>query len=196
MRSVPPQFGDEPITGGPVSKNRLAFLAVAILAIPTIALAQVSHDRDLPQPTDGVRFGLGVGLTLPMGSYSNVNKLGFHGLGLIQLPIKHSPVHLRFDVMYSHTPGKTAGVSSINLLGEPSAAVRPYVLGGIGLYNSSASGGGGSSTNFAFGFGGGVLFGMGTSMHAFAEARYMSIQASGGSLSFIPITLGLMFSGN
>jgi hypothetical protein len=30
-------------------------------------------------------------------------------------------------------------------------------------------------------------------MHAFLEGRYMSVQTSGSSLNFLPITLGLLF---
>jgi len=37
-----------------------------------------------------------------------------------------------------------------------------------------------------------LLFGLG-GLHAFAEARYMSVQTSGSSLNFVPITVGLMF---
>jgi hypothetical protein len=53
-------------------------------------------------------------------------------------------------------------------------------------------GNGASTTKFAFGAGGGILFSIGT-MHAFLETRYMSVQTSGNSLSFLPVSLGLMF---
>lgn len=183
-----------------MQKKLLVATLVLAIATPVVAHAQAGA----AQPTEGVRFGVGAGLTLPMGDYSKVNSLGFHGLGLIQLPLQHSPVHLRFDVMFSHTGGKS-GVGSANLIGgtfdalyhfgDHHASARPYILGGIGLYNSKFSGGT-SSTNFAFGLGGGVLFGIGATGHAFAEARYMSVQTSGSSLTFIPITVGLMFNGN
>jgi hypothetical protein len=60
----------------------------------------------------------------------------------------------------------------------------------LGVYNFD--GGGGSETKLAFGAGGGILFSIGT-MHAFLEGRYMSVQTSGSSLTFLPVTLGLMF---
>ena len=77
-------------------------------------------------------------------------------------------------------------------LGDRAASVRPYILGGLGVYNADFGGAGNSSTKFAFGFGGGILFGIGT-MHAFLEGRYISVQTSGSSLNFVPISLGIMF---
>jgi hypothetical protein len=153
------------------------------------------------QPTEGIRFGVGGGLILPMGNYADVDKAGWNLLGVIQLPISRSPIHLRFDAMYGQTSHKsTFGSGNTTLtgatgdllyhLGEHAAKVRPYVLGGLGVYNVDA--GGSSETDFTFGFGGGILFGIGT-MHAFLEGRYMRVQASGASLPFVPVTFGVMF---
>jgi hypothetical protein len=153
------------------------------------------------QPTEGVRFGVGGGLMLPMGNYADVDKAGWHVLGLLQLPISHSPIHLRFDAMYGQTSHKS-GLGSGNTtltgatadllyhLGNRAAKVRPYVLGGLGFYNVDV--GGTSESKLAFGGGGGILFGVGT-MHAFLEGRYMSVQTSGSSVNFLPISLGVMF---
>jgi outer membrane protein with beta-barrel domain len=160
-------------------------------------LAPVLHAQN--QPTEGIRFGVGGGLTLPMGTYADFDKTGWNLLGLIQLPIARSPIHLRFDAMYGQTSHKSgsgnttltgATADLLYHLGEPAVKVRPYILGGLGFYNVDV--GGSSESDLAFGFGGGILFGVGT-MHAFLEARYMSIQASGSSLPFVPVTFGVMF---
>jgi opacity protein-like surface antigen len=172
--------------------HRFGILALALGLCATPAL-QAQH----AQPTEGISFGLGGGLTLPTSNYATFDKTGWHLLGLIQLPISESPIHLRFDVMYGATshksgPGSTkltgATADLLYHLGERASSVRPYVLGGLGFYNVSN---GSSNTKFAYGLGGGILFGLGGS-HAFLEARYMSIQASGSSLAFFPITLGVM----
>jgi hypothetical protein len=167
-------------------------LALGLVAAPALQAQKA-------QPTEGVSFGLGAGLILPTGNYGTADKAGWHVMGLIQLPIAQSPIHLRFDGMYGMTSNK-AGGGSIKLaggtadllyhLGDRAASVRPYVLGGLGFYNVNF-GAGTSESKFAFGLGGGVLFGVGT-MHAFVEGRYMSIQTSGSSLTFLPITVGLM----
>ena len=165
-------------------------LALGLLAAPALP--------GQAQPTEGIRYGFGGGLILPMGDYGDVAKTGWHLMGLIQIPISQSPIHLRFDGMYGSNSSKS-GSGSIKLaggtadllyhLGNRASSVRPYVLGGLGFYNVSN---GSSESDFAFGFGGGILFGVGN-MHAFLETRYMSIQTSGNSLTFLPVTFGLMF---
>jgi len=166
--------------------------ALGLCAAP---LLQAQH-----QPTEGIRFGVGGGLTLPMGTFADIDKSGWHLLGLIQLPISASPIHLRFDAMYGQTSHKGGGGNTtltgatadlVYHLGDRAASVRPYVLGGLGFY-SADFGGGSSESKLAFGLGGGILFSVGT-MHAFLETRYMSVQTSGSSLTFLPISLGVMF---
>ena len=164
-------------------------LAAGLCATPTL---QAQH----PQPTEGISFGVGGGLILPSGDYATSDNSGWHLLGLIQLPIAHSPIHLRFDALYGATSHKS-GTGSTKLtgatadllyhIGERASSVRPYVLGGLGYYNVSD---GSSTSEFAFGLGGGILFGVG-SLHAFLEARYLSVQTS-SSLDFVPITVGVM----
>ncbi len=151
------------------------------------------------QPTEGIRFGVGGGLTMPIGTYGDFAKAGWHALGVLQFPIGQSPLHGRVDAMYGQT-SHDVGSGSTTLtgatgdlvyhIGDRASSVRPYILGGVGFYN--VDGGGGSESKFAFGAGGGILFSIGT-MHAFLEGRYMSVQTSGNSLSFLPITLGLLF---
>ena len=178
-----------------MKRVRLAILTLALGLFSTSALYG-QH----PQPTEGVRFGVGAGVTLPTGDYGTVDKTGWHVLGLIQFPISQSPIHLRFDALYgstSHKSGfgsgntKLTGATADLLyhLGDRRASVRPYVLGGLGIFDVSD---GTSTSKFAFGLGGGILFGVGT-MHAFLEGRYMSVQTSPSSLTFIPISVGLMF---
>jgi outer membrane protein with beta-barrel domain len=175
-----------------MTHTRFGLLALALGLCATPAL-QAQH----PQPTEGVSFGVGGGVTLPVSDYGTSDKAGWHLLGLIQLPISQSPIHLRFDVLYGSTSHKGGGGNTtltggtadlLYHLGDRASSVRPYVLGGLGVFNVSD---GSSTTKFAFGLGGGILFGVGA-MHAFLEGRYMSIQSSGSSLTFLPVTVGLM----
>jgi hypothetical protein len=172
-------------------------LAVALSLCASPAL------RAQSQPTEGIRFGVGGGLTLPMGNFGDIDKAGWHLVGVLQLPISQSPIHLRFDAMYGQTSHKSPASGNTTLtgatadllyhLGDRHANVRPYVLGGLGFYNVDFGGGSGNSqSKLAFGLGGGILFGVGT-MHAFLEGRYMSVQTKTKSLNFLPISLGVMF---
>jgi hypothetical protein len=173
-------------------------MSIGILAL-AIALCASPALRAQSQPTEGIRFGFGAGPTLPIGSFGDSDKMGYHVLGAIQLPISGSPVHLRIDVLYGQTShdvgaGSTtlfgATVDALYHLGHRAASPRPYILGGLGLYNVDA--GGTTQSKIAYGFGGGLLFGL-SGLNAFVEARYMSVQTSGSSLTFVPITVGLMF---
>jgi hypothetical protein len=151
------------------------------------------------QPTEGIRFGVGGGLTMPIGTYGDFDKAGWHVMGVLQFPIGQSPLHGRVDAMYGQTSHDVGGGNTtltgatadlLYHLGDRASSVRPYVLGGLGFYNIDAFGA--SESKFAFGAGGGILFSIGT-MHAFLEGRYMSVQTSNNSLNFLPITLGLLF---
>jgi outer membrane protein with beta-barrel domain len=171
--------------------------------VVALALCGAPVLRAQSQPTEGIRFGVGGGLTLPMGNYGDVDKAGWNLVGLIQFPISHSPIHFRADAMYGQTSHKS-GLGSGNTtltgatadllyhLGDRAAKVRPYILGGLGFYNVDFGGTSSSESKLAFGLGGGILFGVGT-MHAFLEGRYMSVQTSGSSINFLPISLGVMF---
>jgi hypothetical protein len=187
-----------------LNKLLAAAVVVAVSSAPAVARAQMGA----PQPTEGWRFGVGVGPTFPVGDYGTADKLGFHGLFLVQMPVSNTPIHLRADLMYSQTSHKNGvsgnsklvggTVDALYHLGDRRASMRPYILGGLGYYNVKVVAGGfsGSQSKIGFGVGGGVLFGLGVSMHGFAEARYMSISTSGGSTGFVPVTFGLMFGGS
>jgi hypothetical protein len=178
----------------------VALTVLGLAVAPSVARAQGTGRNMGNQPTEGVLFGVGAGLVLPNGNYGTADNTGWHVMGLVQMPIHESPIHLRFDLRYGQTSHKSPASGNTKLLGgtgdllyhfgDRRGSLRPYVLGGLGYYNLSD---GSSTSAFAFGLGGGVLFGIGATMHGFAEARYMSVQTSGSSTSFIPITVGLMF---
>ena len=177
--------------------TRMTFAALA-LALGLCATTAVRAQQR--QPTEGTRFGLGVGATMPLGAYGDADKMGVNLLGVLQFSLAETtPVHLRVDGIYSNTAhdgvsGSTSilggNVSALYHFSAPAATARPYILGGLGFYNVEAFGS--SETKIGFGFGGGVLFGL-AGFNAFAEARYLSVQTSGSSLTFVPLTVGLMF---
>jgi opacity protein-like surface antigen len=176
-----------------MKRTSLGALAVAIALCAAIPLR-----AQLIQRTEGFRFGLGLGAAVPMGDYGNVDKLGLNILGVFETPLAHSPLYLRLDGIYSTTSHKSvsgstgilgATASALYHFSAPQAQARPYVLGGLGIYNVDA---GGSQTKIGYALGGGVTFSL-ASLSAFAEARYISVQTSGSSTTFVPLTVGLMF---
>jgi hypothetical protein len=150
-------------------------------------------------PAEGFRFGLGLGATMPMGDFGTGDKMGLNILGVFQTPLGGGPLYLRADGLYSSTAHKDVSGSTAILGGTasllyhfsaPNAQARPYVLGGLGIFNVDP--GSGSETKVGYSLGGGVTFSL-AGLNAFAEARYMSIQTSGSSATLVPITIGLMF---
>ena len=179
-------------------------IAVAVVSLASVATAAAQ----------GVRIGLGGGLIAPLSDYKDVDKMGWHATANATFAIPLSPVAIRVDGLYGQTSHKDIGTTPITgntkLIGGianlvykipvPAPIVKPYLLAGGGVYNVKikATGPGGtidtSETKFTWNFGGGATFGAGPASF-FAEIRYVSIQESGGSTKFVPITVGLMFGG-
>lgn len=177
-----------------MTRKVLGVLGVAI----ALAAAPSLHGQ-LMARTEGFRFGLGLGATMPMGDYGDVDKMGINILGVFETPLAGSPLYLRVDGLYSSTShdgvdGSTSilggTVSALYHFSAPAATARPYALGGLGFYNVDP--GAGSETKIGFALGGGVTFNL-SGLNAFAEARYISIQTSGSSITMIPLTVGIMF---
>jgi opacity protein-like surface antigen len=174
-----------------MSLSALAVAAALCVAIPLRA--------QLIQRTEGFRFGLGLGATMPTGDYGDVDKMGINILGVFETPLANSPLYLRVDGLYSSTShdgidGSTSilggTASALYHFSAPAAQARPYALAGLGIYNIDP--GPDSETKIGIGVGGGVTFDL-AGFNAFAEARYVSVQTSGSSTTFIPLTIGLMF---
>lgn len=174
-------------------------LAVGFALCAALPLcAQGTQQAERTQQTER-RFGIGLGTTMPMGDYGDLDRMGLNLLGVFETPLAKGPVDLRLDGLYSTTSHDVAS-GSTGILGgtasalyhfsAPRAQARPYILGGLGIYNVDF--GAESQTKVGFAFGGGVKFGVGA-LNAFAETRYASVETSGLSTNFVPLTVGLMF---
>ncbi len=172
--------------------NRVLQLAL-VVTVASVAVVTAGSAQS-------ARFGVGGGLIAPMSDYKDTDNAGWHIFGKVDIAIPMSPVGVRVDAMYGQTSHKLPLTGNTKLAGGtadlvwkiPTAlpGLKPYVVGGVGLYNVNP--GGGSETKFTWGGGLGTSIGVGP-IHGFAEARYMSIQFSGGSLKFVPLTAGLSF---
>ena len=96
-----------------------------------------------------------------------------------------------------------AGVAAPYYISGRAGTVRPYVIGGLGLYSQTVkfedtSGVTQSTTESGFGFNGGAGIRFGRAMGFFVEARFhqFSITPDGGEKStgqFIPVSFGFTF---
>lgn len=177
--------------------KRIAFFLVALT---TIAGAGALSAQ-------GVRFGIGGGLLMPLGTYKDADKMGWLVGGDATYWLLGAPVGIRADVQYSQT-SEASGVTAhktkiigglaeaVYAFGKKADGVRPYVMGGLGLYNVKVdvSGLSGSTTKVGFGAGAGLAFKLGTgNTRFFVEGKFVSVSTTGGSTNFLPIRAGFRF---
>jgi hypothetical protein len=182
------------------------------LKLPTIAMLAV-----LVLPCSAARAQVGVGVaagySAPMGDFGKVADAGYHVTGLMTVSAPLVPLGLRVEGSFSQfgykssfsSTGATARILSAtaNAVFSSPGVIGTYVIGGLGIYNASASCSGcssSSSSKVGYNGGAGLRFGVG-GMSAFVEARYHFIPGgsnatTGGansSTQFIPIAFGLTF---
>ena len=187
--------------------QRLRLLALAGLA-GALAIGPSSVDA---QDAKKVSFGVMGGLSMPMGDLGDGYDSGFNITGSVHAPLS-GKLRLRGDIGYESFAAK--GIASIvdgtfNVLsfvgnvvlplGQEASAggIRPYVIGGAGLYRGSSEiellgvSRSVSSTDLGINVGGGVEFKL-SGFTTFAEARFVNV-FSDGSSSWVPITFGVRF---
>ena len=177
-------------------------LALA-LAAPAVASAQ-----DVGA-TRAFSLGIAAGATVPTGDFADAYGTGFNIMGTLGFQPAAMPVGVRFDLMYHSLPGEDLGgvieLDDLNIIAgsanailtvSNSGGVRPYLIGGIGMYRADG-GGDEASTDFGINGGAGLEFGL-AGFSTFLEARYHSVFIDDegtdlGNLNLIPIVFGLRF---
>lgn len=197
--------------------------ALALLTLATIPVRAGAQQRAATGPR-ALSVGFAGGGAVPVGDLANDVKTGWHLNGHLQYqPATEGPWAVRVEALYMRsdltddaisagggTPDQSwtngilyAGVAAPYYLSGRSGTVRPYLIGGLGLYSQTVkfedtSGVTQSTTESGFGFNGGAGIRFGRSMGVFVEARFhqYSITPSGGEKStgqFIPVSLGFTF---
>ncbi|MBA2459230.1 MAG: outer membrane beta-barrel protein [Gemmatimonadales bacterium] len=169
-------------------------LAVGLAAVAVAALASAA-----PMAAQ-VRFGAGGGPTFILEDGGGTD---FHAMGTLAFGGSAGrPLSFRVDGMYQ------LGDAANLLIGTGNAVYsfdvseetrfRPYLIGGVGVYNVNPDSDlADSSTEFGINAGAGftVPIGQGTT-RLFGEARFHNIFTEGSSTNILPITVGVMFGGS
>ena len=166
------------------------------------------------QAQAGLSLGLGAGAVVPTGSMADINSTGWTGQASLRVKPAVSPLGFQVDAFYSRFGLQNDLDGHSRLLGGtanlvfafPSAAVaRPYLLGGVGVYNGKLSleGVGSTQSETKFGANAGAGFDLKLGSAAlFAEGRFHAIlkgAVDAESLEettafMVPLTVGLRWS--
>jgi opacity protein-like surface antigen len=177
----------------------------AVLGMAVLFSAQVAHAQ-------AMSFGLGGGIVVPTGSLSDGTSTGYSGTALLRLQPPASPVGFQVDASYTRFGLDGIDGHSRMLVGTANAvyafpgasAAKPYLIGGLGLYNGKTSLDGGpssdSQTKFGLNAGAGFDFGFGKAK-LYAEGRFHAIMKGVGdgttgeekTAYMIPLTVGVRF---
>ncbi len=169
----------------------------------------------VPAAKSQVQFGFAGGANFPTGSISNELKTGYSAGANLWIGAPLIPFAVRVEGMYDYWKYKPAsGEGNFrDIRGTANAIfsfapgpVKPYITGGVGVYNLKASAEtytvgavgvsseGSSQTKFGLNAGGGVLLGL-AGFGVYAEATYHHVFTDGNALNMIPVVVGVRFGG-
>ena len=176
------------------------WLSIPLFASVTLASAALAQGSGYGNP---ITFGIVGGATIPVGDLSDVAGTGWHAGALLEWSTPTLPVGVRFEGTYhkfgekdENYPNIIAGLVNLvwNFPMTQPYTVRPYLIGGGGLYSYRCDG---CSTSNNFGLNGGA--GLRVPLSGFStiiEARYhiaFNSGAGASNRSFIPISVGILF---
>lgn len=166
-----------------------------------------------------VSIGIGGGVSVPVSDAKDAFDNGFNGQGFVRFNLHQLPIQPRLDFTFSkfdvkdvqlQTPGSSgtgqifAGIANVQFALTHSGPVRPYIVGGIGAYNTKTdingvpNVSGTSSTDFGINAGVGTLFKLGSMVHGYVEGRIDNVYSNKGMIDadqvqVIPVTFGIVF---
>jgi hypothetical protein len=181
---------------------------IAAVALGMLLTAPALHAQ-------GLEFSLGAGATVPLDAYADQAKTGYNGLAGISYTPSNFPLGFQIDGMYERLKleNDVSDRSSQIIQGtgdliykfktSPESSFRPYLIGGVGVYNfKNVSGNdivapdeGNTATDFGLNGGAGFDIKAG-GVGLFLEGRFHDVMKDGEDTKFIPITFGIRLGGN
>lgn len=156
-------------------------------------------------------FSVGGGVSVPTGNFDDAAKLGWHGTAGVSFFPSNIPVGFQVDGTYSQFSDESPldvkdqliyGTGNVvyKFSTAEDTRFRPYLIGGVGVYNFKLkgddvpSGFDDSQTKFGLNAGAGFDFKAGAA-GLFLEGRFHNIFTEGDNTQFIPLTVGVRFGG-
>ena len=174
------------------------------------AVVAIAASAPTVQAQNPMSFGIAAGATIPTGDIADAVKTGFHGMATVGFTPAMVPFGVRIDGMYNSLAGeadvfgsgtgeidlRVIGVSANGIFALPASAASPYIIGGVGFYNTKFDLDNVDAENdFGLNVGIGMKFNL-SGFGTFAEVRYHNIFNGGDdvdNMAFIPLTFGIMF---
>jgi opacity protein-like surface antigen len=176
--------------------NRILLSSVAAV----IAMAAATPKVGAQLSSNPFQIGGAAGIAFPTGDLGDVVNTGYNVTLAVGYKPMLLPIGIRVEAAYNEFGGQ-AGVSNINIpaftgnvtYSLPGVSFSPYIIGGAGLYTPNIGVGNDRENHFGFNVGGGIKIPLSSSFETFVEARYNRVSVDNGNLSFIPVTVGIMW---
>jgi hypothetical protein len=174
--------------------------SLVAVAASTVTLSSAALAQELGSP---VSFGIAGGASIPLGDFSNFAATGWHAGGLLEWNTPASPIGVRVEGVYhrfgekaGNYPSIIAGLLNVfwNFPMTQPYTVRPYLIGGAGIYNERCDGCQ-SQTKAGLNGGGGITIPL-SGFSTFVEARFHIVfdsNAGASNSTFVPISVGIRF---
>lgn len=171
-------------------------MGTLMAAMTAFAISSASAQAQGP-----LRVGMAVGVTAPVSGYATDKDVGYHLALVFDIRVPATPFGFRIDGQFHEMKFTGNSTRDQILMATGDAVVKvptgtivvPYLIGGIGIYNSrrnlflSKNG----STDPGVNVGGGLRFEL-ADVTTFVEARY---HRTGGdaNIRMLPVSLGILF---
>lgn len=173
------------------------------IALATVAAVAIFGSNSSAQSTKAVSLGVSLGAAIPTGDFGDVYKTGYNGTVSLGLNSVGTPLGFRIDGMFNQFSGRDDLLverpdyrifsGNANLVyALPGTGIRPYLIGGAGVYGQKADvSGAETATDFGLNGGLGAAFPL-SGFTTFVEARFHHI-FSDVATQFVPVTFGISF---
>ena len=187
-------------------------VAVALAAAPLagVTLASSTLAAQAAPASSRPTFGISGGIALPLGDFGDGFNSGYDIAAHVGFRPSGQAFGVRAEGAFNRFGAKGGGSADVHanifgvtgnlIIGTPATpgSVRPYFIGGAGIYNVKAeakvanSTVSSSDTKFGLNVGAGLDLPL-SGIAAFAEARYHIVFTDGGNTAFVPIVVGVRF---
>jgi hypothetical protein len=176
---------------------------ISLAVAAAFAALALSASTSSAQSSKAISLGISAGAAIPVGDLGDDYSTGYNGTVSLGFQSVGSPIGIRIDGMYNKLGDKSDRLggplpdikimsANANLVyALPGVGIRPYLIGGAGIYSYKPDISGVDAEN-DFGLNGGIgaafpLSGFTT----FIEARYHHIFTDNYATQFIPVTFGI-----